>query len=144
MRPLIVLNLIFVVTATINIDQGESKDEDNGTILGTWLCVRVEGLGKPPPERGTLTFDKDTVTATIGKMVRFRGTYKLDSSKNPKTIDIDVTESSEDGEKEKRMLGIYAIDGDTLKWSTALPGEKSRPKGFKDIWFTYKKDKDRR
>jgi uncharacterized protein (TIGR03067 family) len=61
-------------------------------------------------------------------------TYKLDPSKNPKEIDIT--------EKGKTVLGIYAIDGDTL---TICVSESFRPTELKDgpgcTFFVLKREK---
>ena len=55
------------------------------------------------------------------------GTQKLDPSKSPKTIDVTVTEGLNKGAV---MLGIYEINGDTLKVCFDPEGKK-RPTEFK-------------
>ena len=55
------------------------------------------------------------------------GTQKLDPSKSPKTIDVTMTEGPSKGTV---MLGIYEIDGDTLKVCFDPHGKK-RPTEFK-------------
>lgn len=55
------------------------------------------------------------------------GTQKLDPSKSPKTIDMTLTEGPNKGAV---MLGIYEIDGDTLK-ACFDPQGKKRPTEFK-------------
>jgi uncharacterized protein (TIGR03067 family) len=55
------------------------------------------------------------------------GTQKLDPSKSPKAIDVKVTEGPAKG---ALMLGIYEINGDTLKVCFDAEGKK-RPTHFK-------------
>jgi uncharacterized protein (TIGR03067 family) len=55
------------------------------------------------------------------------GTQKIDPSKSPKTIDVTMTEGLN---KRAVMLGIYEIDGDTLK-ACFDPQGKQRPTKFK-------------
>jgi uncharacterized protein (TIGR03067 family) len=57
---------------------------------------------------------------------RSPATYKLDPSKNPKTIDITIGSGSEKG---RTLLGIYALEGDTL---TICVNERFRPTELKD------------
>jgi uncharacterized protein (TIGR03067 family) len=52
------------------------------------------------------------------------GTFKLDPSAMPKTID-----SSPAADPSKPILGIYEFEGETLKICNAQPG-KSRPSDF--------------
>src|SRR5262249_56360958 len=69
--------------------------------------------------------DKDAVKN--GHKVIQVGTQKIDPSKAPKTIDVTMTEGPKKG---KVMLGIYEIDGDTLK-AYFDPQGKKRPTEFK-------------
>jgi uncharacterized protein (TIGR03067 family) len=50
----------------------------------------------------------------------------LDPSKKPKAIDYVVTEGDHKG---KKLLGIYELDGDTVKFCFAPP-DKERPSDF--------------
>ena len=113
---------------------------DSKLILGTWRGVAAEVGGQPLPKefidtvKPTLTFTADKAVgkpegtfpkpllalataqgllpkeaaAVLEKGVE--GVYRLDSTKSPKTIDITWL-----GEVKKAGLGIYQLDGDTLK-----------------------------
>ena len=74
-----------------------------------------------------LTFEGDKHTLKKGDDVFQVGTQKIDPSKSPKTIDVTITEGPNKG---KVMLGIYEIDGDTLKVCFDPQGKK-RPTEFK-------------
>src|SRR5260370_23015281 len=54
------------------------------------------------------------------------GTFKVDATKKPKTIDVTFTDGPEKG---KTSLGIYELDGDTYKICVDPEG-KSRPTEF--------------
>src|SRR5689334_3911388 len=81
-----------------------------------WTFASVEAGGKKAPAEEfkglTLTFAGDKYTVKKGDEVIQGGTQKLDPSKSPKTIDVRVTGGLKKGAV---MLGIYEIDGDTLK-----------------------------
>jgi uncharacterized protein (TIGR03067 family) len=72
-------------------------------------------------------FEGDKHTVKNGDKVIQVGTQKLDPSKSPKAIDVTMTEGLNKGAV---MLGIYEIDGDTLK-ACFDPQGKKRPTEFK-------------
>jgi len=98
---------------------------------GTWTFESSQSGGKELPAgdlKGLiLTFEGDKHTVKKGDEVIQVGTQKLDPSKSPKTIDVTMTEGPNKG---KVMLGIYEIDGDTLKVYFDPQGKK-RPTEFK-------------
>jgi uncharacterized protein (TIGR03067 family) len=98
---------------------------------GVWTFASVEAGGKKAPAdqfKGvTVTFAGDKYTVQKGNEVIQVGTQKLDPSKSPKAIDVKVTEGLQKGAV---MLGIYEIDGNTLKVCFDEEGKK-RPTEFK-------------
>jgi len=98
---------------------------------GTWTFESSETGGKELPNgelKGLiLTFEGDKHTVKKGDEVIQVGVQKLDPSKSPKTIDVTMTEGPNKGAV---MLGIYEIDGDTLKVCFDPHGKK-RPTEFK-------------
>ncbi len=55
------------------------------------------------------------------------GTYRLDATTHPGTLD---TEGIDGPTRGKRYLGIYQLDGDTLRWCVGNPG-RPRPTEFR-------------
>ncbi len=97
---------------------------------GTWIPVSMEIEGQKLPEETLKRLDmkltlKDD-TYQIKADVEEHGTFKVDLSKKPKTIDIKAIKGPNEG---KTILAIYEIDGDTLKACYSLQG-KDRPTEF--------------
>jgi uncharacterized protein (TIGR03067 family) len=98
---------------------------------GTWTFESSEAGGEKLLADGlkglVLIFEGDKHTVKKGDEVIQVGTQKLDPSKSPKTIDVTMTEGPQKGAV---MLGIYEINGDTLKVCFDAEGKK-RPTEFK-------------
>jgi uncharacterized protein (TIGR03067 family) len=128
-------------------DKKEEKD-DAKKMEGTWVITSWEQGGFALPAEGIegakWTVKGDKYTFTMGGNVE-EGTFKLDSSKKPATIDLDITAGNCKGNAQP---GIYKIDGDTMTFSFNKPGEKGRPTEFKSteegdtfIMVTMKREK---
>ena len=119
-----------VVPGTRADDKPDVKKEFK-KFHGVWTFASVEAGGKKAPAdqfKGvTVTFAGDKYTVKKGDEVIQVGTQKLDPSRSPKTIDVTVTEGLNKGAV---MLGIYEIDGDTLRVCFDEEGKK-RPTEFK-------------
>jgi uncharacterized protein (TIGR03067 family) len=110
--------------------QDEAKKELE-RLQGTWVATRFEAGGQAAPDAFTRTIKLicvgDKYTQQNGDMVVEKGTHKLDPTKKPKFMDINVT----DGESKGMLqLAIYELDGDTLKICCNEHGDKERPKEF--------------
>ena len=85
------------------------------TLQGAWQAVSGEYSKEriSPKEAKTirLVFKGDTLTMEVGKEV-LKSTYMLHSAKKPKAIDLKSTEGKTKG---WTYLGIYELDGDSLK-----------------------------
>jgi len=94
-------------------------------LSGTWSGFVVHGRGERPnqgPARITeMVISPDLITARDGARDFGAGTYRLDPAKG--FIDSTGTRGEPRG---KTFLGIYTLEGDTLKWCSANPG-KARP-----------------
>lgn len=109
-------------------------------LQGTWHPVSAEAGGKPLTKEQLeefhekLVIDKDRYTEVRGDF-GMEAILKLDPAKKPRAFDLftrtTVTDKGVKQTTEERTgLGIYELDGDTLKVATA--GEDgARPTGFK-------------
>jgi len=112
-------------------DDKADLDKEVKKFQGTWTFESSESGGKELPAdelKGViLIFEGDKHTLKKGDEVIQVGTQKIDPSKSPKTIVVTMIEGPNKG---KVMLGIYEIDGDTLKVCFDPQGKK-RPTEFK-------------
>jgi uncharacterized protein (TIGR03067 family) len=121
-------------------------DDKNDKLEGTWKAVKAVQNGMEQPDAGehTLTFAGDMFTVTRNGETLMKGAFKADDTKKPKTIDFIVKEGQNDG---KTIVAIYELDGDTLKWCAADPGNTERPtelssgEGSKRLLVTLKREK---
>ncbi len=134
-----VWGLFFLTGAGVASSGDAKKDQDQ--LQGTW---RAEKEGKSPEFK----FTKDTFTLTFDGKGSFKGTFKIDSAKNPKEIDLTVTEAPKDRFKGKTSRGIYELGKDSFKWCGNEPGSDERPKAFpekegqgKFLYLTFKRTK---
>jgi uncharacterized protein (TIGR03067 family) len=125
-----VLGLMFA-SALLMVAADDPKDavkKEYDKFEGTWRMESVTVDGKPSPIeafaefRMTLKGEKFTTVTAEGKT---DGTYKVDPSKSPKTIDITFIGGQLDGQT---MLGVYKLDGDTYTVCLHAGGGKERPK----------------
>jgi uncharacterized protein (TIGR03067 family) len=100
---------------------------------GTWEQIAYErdGVTEPLDEQGwkprvTFTGDRFVVTLADGS-IPIQGTYKLDPTREPKTVDWTDTIGEDAG---KTLLAIYTLEGDRLVFCAAYPGQE-RPTEFR-------------
>jgi uncharacterized protein (TIGR03067 family) len=121
------LTLVGLVTVAAGTALAADKIE------GTWMGTGGISDGKKVPDEVVTKFmlvavfkDGKYSVSIQGKQIE-AGTYKVDDSKTPATIDLTIKEGKD---KDKSQLGIYKIEGGNLTVALALPGEKDRPKSF--------------
>jgi uncharacterized protein (TIGR03067 family) len=135
-----------IAAAALADDATDKKDKEK--LQGTWMAVSGEKEGKDDPEakQHSLVFEGDKFSIKRGDKVFVQGTFKIDASKSPKTMDIDITEGPENV-KNKTAQAIYALDGDELTWWVAEPGSGDRPEklatkeGVKHLLVKLKREK---
>ena len=113
------------------VDDKADLEKEVKKFQGAWTIESSVTGGKEIPagdlKEFILTFEGEKHTLKKGDEVIQVGTQKIDPSKSPKTIDVTMTEGPNKGAV---MLGIYEIDGDTLKVCFDPQGKK-RPTEFK-------------
>jgi uncharacterized protein (TIGR03067 family) len=108
----------------------EAVKKDMEKLEGEWSMVSGEISGQSMPEqylKGSKRSAKDGVTTvTIAGTTFMKAKYTVNPLKNPKTIDYQMLEGFTKG---KTQLGIYEIEGDTIKFCFAAVGA-DRPNDF--------------
>jgi uncharacterized protein (TIGR03067 family) len=121
--------LVFPSLFPTSTDGREDTTNDE-KIQGTWLPVTAELSGQPFPDEirksMKLVVKEHDYLVTVGSQPD-AGTWKIDTGKMPKTMDITGTKGPNKG---KTFLAIYELKGDTLRVCYDLSG-KSRPSEFK-------------
>ena len=117
-------SLLAILVATV------APAQDTGNIQGAWTVVSAERDAKPTAEVAghRLTFSGDTFTIQHEGHALYRGTYSVDPSRKPASIDFLHGEGTLKG---KSWKGIYRLDGEALKICDNAPNTaKARPTRF--------------
>ena len=104
-------------------------------LQGTWQLVYQEMDGTKLPDEeaakllhGKMVFSDDKIRYTVEiQFFDFGLAYKLDPERQPKTIDLELTETGDRKGIGQKMLGIYRLEGDKLK---ICHNETNRPVDF--------------
>jgi uncharacterized protein (TIGR03067 family) len=118
--------LVFGTGTAVPADDKESKSL-NGTwqVVSQWTDGKQEAIPKDGGDMVTLNDGKYTIKE--GDKDICKGSFKLDSSKSPMSIDKTMSEGDDKG---KTALGIFQLTGDEVKLAWSRAGETDRPAGF--------------
>jgi uncharacterized protein (TIGR03067 family) len=121
MRSLSLLAVLWL-TGFLAARQGPDKaEEELKKLQGTWSYLSVDLAGKKLPDdivsKGTLTIKGNTYTTTLAGQVTDEGILQLDPAKKPKQWDKISNKA-----KEAKILGVYELEGDTLKYCEGVAG----------------------
>ena len=100
---------------------------------GTWkqLTYEKDGIKEHADEHGwepSVTFTGNTFVVTLADgSVPIKGTFTVDPTRSPKTIEYTDTFGADAG---KTFPGIYILEADLLVFCVGDPGEK-RPTAFR-------------
>jgi uncharacterized protein (TIGR03067 family) len=106
----------------------EAVKKDLKALDGTWHLTDIVKDGKEvpiPPGSAVveLVISDGKYREKVGKDEVEVGTFTVDPSKSPKTMDVMILEGTDKG---KKQFGLYELKGDELKVAFAPPG-KDRP-----------------
>jgi uncharacterized protein (TIGR03067 family) len=127
--------LLLALTCLTPVALAATAGDEKAKIDGTWLLTSAVRDGTKFPEEElkkampTGVFKDGKYTLMVAGKVQEAGTYKVDATKKPATIDLMITEG-DPADKGKTQLGIFKIEGDTLTFAVGAPGNANRPKNF--------------
>jgi uncharacterized protein (TIGR03067 family) len=126
--PLVLLAAGVLWAADAGTDEAGKKDLEK--LEGDWAAVEYTADGQKLPTDDAQSLFR-TVKGNDYTVLRFdkvigKGTFTIDATKDPKTIDF-LPATAKD--KSQALPGIYQIDGDRVKFCYA-PAGKERPKEF--------------
>jgi uncharacterized protein (TIGR03067 family) len=129
---LVLLGLAAVTSLTSFTVFAAEPSEDAKALLGNWVPVKGEFAGDAMPDEIlkaiTLKIENGTYVVTVkGEEMADKGTWTVDPTANPKSMDAASTEGPNAG---KKFLAIYELKGDTFRVCYDLSGTK-RPTEFK-------------
>jgi uncharacterized protein (TIGR03067 family) len=119
---LMLWGLTMVMAGGISV-AGDAKSDLGNLSKSKWTA---EHDGK----KAVVNFANDTFTLSVEDAEfkgEFKGTFRIDSSKKPKHMDLTITYKCKEIEG-INLLAIFALDGDTLQWCAREAGP--RPMAF--------------
>jgi uncharacterized protein (TIGR03067 family) len=123
MKPTLLLFLAAGLLIAADDKKDDAAKKDVEKLQGEWVMesheINGEKLGEDRIKDYKRTVKEDHFTVVVGDKTVVEGTFVLDTSKKPKTLDITLESGDQKGEK---MLGIYELDGDTYKVCIGAPG----------------------
>jgi uncharacterized protein (TIGR03067 family) len=124
------MTALIAVLFLARAETDEAIKKEMAQLEGEWSMVSGEIDKQPLPDdlvKNAKRVAKDgATTVTINDQVFMKAKFTVDPTKKPKTIDYMMTDGPTKG---KTQLGIYELDGDTVKFCFASPG-KERPTDF--------------
>jgi uncharacterized protein (TIGR03067 family) len=117
------------VTDAAHVGSEDANDKEYKAFEGTWRFVSLEMGGKALPAetfKAARLICKGREFTSIDSGETSRGTYSVDVTQSPKTIDATFTDGPSKGHV---LRGIYELKGDIYKVCMSLPGE-ARPNTF--------------
>lgn len=133
LHALVILGVGWLVVA-LTMDAATTQDDvvkkELEKLQATWATTSIEADGEKVTEEERIKSRKLTIkgsgyTLKVGDET-VQGTLVIDPGKKPKTIDVKPSSGLNKG---KTLLGIYELEGGSLKTCIALPG-KERPTKF--------------
>jgi uncharacterized protein (TIGR03067 family) len=107
----------------------DALDKEYAKFEGTWQIFSLEVEGRKIPQEAineSRLIIKGKEFTMKEKIATYKGTFLIDPTKKPKTIDMKFTEGPEKG---NTSLGIYQLDGDDFTLCLTITA-KDRPTEF--------------
>ena len=107
------------------------------SVQGVWKMTTTNGQDVAAAGQDiTITITGNSYVQTVNGQVVEKGTFKIDETKKPMTIDISVVEGDDAG---RTQVGIFELKGDTMTGKLSEPGGTTRATDFSvtEGFFTF-------
>ena len=139
------MKLGLLVLSLLLVSSGQAAPQDDARkalerFQGNWLITTFNGDTVPAEAEAYLVFAGDKYEQWMGNEVTERGSFRVDASTTPMTIDLAIAEGSDAG---STQLGLVQLDAETMALGLAAPGGRTRPGSMAqaEIYATLKKAK---
>jgi uncharacterized protein (TIGR03067 family) len=126
MRPLSILSALLVLSAPLRAQQ-PSVPKELAPLQGRWQLTSVNGEMVDASTTAVFIVTGEGYLQGENGKVSERGTLRVDPAKKPMTIDFIITAGKY---QNMTQLGIFEINGDTIRVQVNQPGAKERPTDF--------------
>jgi uncharacterized protein (TIGR03067 family) len=130
LRNTLLIGFTIAAFAPILADESDAVKQDLAALQGEWSMISGSADGQAMPDETRKQMKRvckgDETTTTMAGQVYIKAKITLDPSKKPKTIDYQVVDGPTKGQTH---LGIYELEGDTMKSCFGAPGME-RPTDF--------------
>ena len=102
-------------------------------LQGNWEPIHSEegGVDQRDPRDYLVTFDGKQVVILREGTLMLRGIFTTYSAEEPRRVDVQIEEDADNpANAGKTLLGIYAIEGDELRWCTGTTVATQPPSDF--------------
>lgn len=96
-------------------------------LQGTWVMASMNGQDLAGAPEIVVTITDNNYTQSEGGNVSERGSFKLDETKKPMTLDLMVSEGESAG---KTQMGVIEVTDTTMRGKLNTPGDTVRPTDF--------------
>ena len=97
-------------------------------LQGVWKMTTTNGQDIAAAGQDmTITITGSNYVQTLNGTVVEKGTFKIDETKKPMTMDLQITEGDSAGQSQ---MGVFELKGNTMTGKMAEPGATTRPTDF--------------
>jgi len=108
--------------------QGDKLTGLLASLQGVWKMTTTNGQDIAAAGQDmTITITGSNYVQTLNGTVVEKGSFKIDETKKPMTMDLSITEGDSAG---MTQLGVFELKGTTMTGKMAEPGATTRPTDF--------------
>jgi uncharacterized protein (TIGR03067 family) len=130
-RSIVVALTVISALPAITVRAAQTPTKPTGIMAelqGTWTMTSTNGEDVTASGQQVVTIiTNNRYEQTVNGQLSERGTFKIDESKKPMTVDVTITEGENAG---RSQVGVFQVSGKTLTVKLAVVGSAVRPTDF--------------